>query len=202
MDSFWKWLMRANARGVFIVSVIVLVLVLAWWVWREFAPLERGISMVPGAGGTDKSRDSLGLLAFLEEERGRDSVQPPPYFFLNLPAPYVAPSTNAVATNLEPVVAVAPVKPADPKAAPPAPKKKEVTTLVYKGKVQRTDDQVLALIGDSKSGGSKFYRSGDEVCGMVLGEFSKEEARVAVGGEEVVLEFGKPANFEEGKHVE
>jgi len=144
METFWKWLLRANAKRVLIASVSVFVLVAAYWTWREFSPpKQRGL---PSSGSMpdDEDRGPLGLSVAL----GGNAISVPVNPFLPkgwqpprppVETPVVRPTRPTVVTRptaRRPVVRRRPTAPAvrerpavveGPAGGP------EVVTLVYKG---------------------------------------------------------------------
>jgi len=64
MDKLWKWLMRANARAVFVAALGTLLLVTGWWVREEIRSRDEPLGPVSGqaASPADKSPIRLTVL--------------------------------------------------------------------------------------------------------------------------------------------
>jgi hypothetical protein len=196
MEGFWKWLMRANARGVFISSVAALILVTGWWTWREFFFVGSDRGVLSGSGRREERR-GLGLLSVMEDmtKAGVHVAADDPFL-------------NPWATGREPSRPQRTWQRRRRRTARvpdvnTATRKSDTVSLTYKGIFKRSDGKEMALIGDSKSGDSSFYGIGDELHQVVVGKMGVEELEITTGdGSTVVLTIGVPGVFEEGKHVE
>lgn len=211
MDAFWKWLMRANARGVLIGGVIVLLLVCCWWGWREFTPLESEKAMKRKRGSEDP-RDGLGIISFLDDQlSARFNVsEKNPFFTRVLPSPpEMPPVLPEVGIGEAPVPPMMPergrptrrpfarlTKPVVPVVPKPEPKG-EVVTLEYKGIFKRSDGRTLALLRDSKSESSRFYAVGADLHGMKVAQFSQNRISIVRhDGTMAGVKLGEPTDFE------
>ena len=209
--------MRANARGVLIGGIIVLLLVCGWWGYREFAPLEAEKTVKRKSGSREKV-EGLGIISFLDEQlSARFGLSDKnPFFTRALPKPPDMPPALP-----EVGVAVTPVPPALPTPGRPAhrpfvqrvrpvlaPKatpepEGEVVTLEYKGIFKRADGRTLALLRDSKSESSRFYSVGSELHGMKVAQFSAERVNiVGPDGNMTGLKLGEPTDFELPENAE
>lgn len=209
MDTFWKWLLQANAKRVLAVSVLALVLVGAYWTWREFSPPKtRGLPS-SGSMADDGDRGPLGLL-LATTEQPQLSVNP----FLpkgwQPPRPPVETPTERPVRPERPGVVTRPVlrrpgvtpKPTVVRRRPPgdvpavAPKA-EVVTLIYKGMFQGTDGKTMALIEDSKQQRTRFYKMGRDVLGLKVDAISTTEVSITdLKGKVVPIKLREPKAFE------
>jgi hypothetical protein len=188
--------MRANARGVFACSMAALILVAGWWTWREFFPSGIDEAVFSGPGQKEERR-GLGLLGLMEQmtTAGVQVAGDDP--FLN---PWGA--GRVAARPQRPPRRIRRLDTAGTGEAPVA-RKPDTVSLTYRGIFKRSDGKEMALIGDSKSGGSSFYGEGDELHQVVVGAIGVEELEIVTAdGSAVTLEIGVPGVFEEGKHVE
>lgn len=201
MEAFWKWLMRANARGVLAGALLVLLLVMGWWGWREFhgPSVEKPLKphRQPRAGS-----QGLGLLAYLDQQlaAGEAMAVKDPFAGARRPARPSPPSTNVVVVVTHPPKAVEPVTPvaAVPMPAPPvaAPKAPETFELQYLGVMTRPDGRIMALVRDSKAGTTAFYAPGSVVRGVRLGRLTADAASViGADGTIRVVKVGESATF-------
>ncbi len=70
IDAFWKWLMRMDARGIFILSLVLFLATVGWWGWRAFRPDDRA-PVVPVAEGESPKLPSLkplGIVHFVSNQ--------------------------------------------------------------------------------------------------------------------------------------
>ena len=203
MESFWNWLMRANARAVLIVAVIAFLLVTAWWTWREVRPEDEPPPLVPSAAAS-RSYADLGLQEYLEREAAAGGGPPLP------PSPFRYPRSFRLVPP--PVATNAPPPKVSPTPAPhKAPPKPEPVVLTYRGIFVRTDGQTVALLQDSLSGGSGFWSIGDDL-GTIGPELAGAKiSGITTAGVEVVTRDGaslfltninQQATFLKGKHAD
>ena len=225
VDALWKWLMRANARGVLLCSVLALLLVIAWWMWKLSVPIRSDVKVFSRPGSAEGAAD-LGLLAFLEKQAAHSEYAPLNLFMhpdnakpladkpirptqkprADKPGAGSGPSTAGGAqggqTAPAPDSKTAPSKPASaaqPGAGAPRP---ETISLTYKGLFKRTDGKTVVLVEDSKTGSSRFYETEADIHGMKVGEAAPEGMRVLQDdGSQVTLRRGQPEIFEGTKHV-
>lgn len=189
METFWKWLMRTNARKVFLCALIALILVSGWWGWKLSRPPQYGeIKMV----STPKTRSHIGLginTLFSEEQKkmqydgnnpfNADDIQF--YYTSPLPSPKPRPSETIEEPSVQPF----------PRKPSPKVSKSEPVYLTYKGLFQRTDGKIVALIENSKSKQSEFYEGGQEIFGLKINEIRMEEILLTNNvGEEVIIKRG------------
>jgi hypothetical protein len=206
MDSFWQWLMRANARGVCAAAIAGLLLTGGWWTWREFAPAPQD-SRLKTHDRRDRKWEALGLMAMVDSILSPTNGVPANPFVIpgkRRARPAVALTPGQTGPVVEPdvkivqvdgvKVTVAPgepdrtfeaafaVKP-KPKPTPPATKpavkperEPPPVSLTYRGMFRRPDGKPVALIEDSESEGSRFYEVGQEAFGLEIGEPGDEGA--------------------------
>ena len=227
MEEFWKWCMRANARGVLFCALAALAVATAWWTWCEIRP---GVAEdhLPAAGPRkDAPESGLGILDYLTEQLNAGATEVPGNPFMSSDAPWhwkpnirwtvripravpaaptppapTPPAPTPPPTGTTPT-APAPAAPA-PAPTPPAPAPApDKVSLTYHGVFRRPDGTVLALIEDSQTGKKAFYSSGTEIHGVTLGEIriSGVQYRTSDGhaGEMIMRE---PASFSGGRDVQ
>lgn len=209
METFWKWLMHTNARGVFCCSLSALVLVTGWWTWKEFAPVENDglVSPIP-APGKEKPLEGLNLLAFLDKQLSVDAANAPSGAFLSPPSSLSRsgklkkphnPRTSGHKTRPGPEAADHKPRPGQSNKAP----KPVTVSLTYRGVFKRPDGRIMALIEDSKTESSSFYLAGNNLYGLKIGDIEMEQVDIIrVDGSSVSLKLGEPEVFEEGEHAD
>jgi hypothetical protein len=208
MDAFWKWFMRANARGVSAGLLLALLGTSGFWVWKLRQQIRESR---PGATQPTRAslRGDLGLLAFLDEQAALPFPQVKGSPFgpnVNYVPPVdppvgVPPDTNQVMVTVAPPDGAPPaVRPkVERTPPPPRPPKPPPLSLTYKGIFQGTDGKVKALIEDSKSKRAAFYKAGDSVCGLRVGSIEKLTLDVETpDGASARLTVGESKTFEEG----
>jgi len=211
MENFWKWLMRANARAVFLGSIVALVCVGAWWTWKELSPVAYRFPPPP-PGSVAPPPAGLGVMAYLEQQAALAAAAPPDPFRLPTPParPAVAPRRDG---DVARPTAPSPAPPEQPRAddaarphrtpvatapAQPARAKSGSVALTYRGLFRRPDGRVVALIEDSKSRSSEFYAAGDALFGVQVGDIAEDHAEmIRADGSSVDLQLGEPASFRE-----
>lgn len=213
MDSFWKWLMRTNARGVLLAAVFGLLLVTTWWVWREFAPLE-DIALPTSGKAMVRRHKQITLLSFVDEQVALGPLRLANNPFLSpvrrrLYQPALPNLSGLV--PITPIVGIGPVTPRPPARVTPTvtPEKepagppvanlggRRTISLVYRGMLQRPDGTTMALIEDSETKASAFYPTSTGLYGMRVGKIDTEELNVtSMDGEDVTLRIGEPIVFQ------
>lgn len=201
MDAFWKWLMRANARGVFLGAVIALLLVVAWWTWREFAPPPR--EELQTSRRAEREDRRLGIAACLDAELAaaaawsRANPFPTYRFRPRLPTP-PEPAPDPVPI---PTPTPTPWPTPAPPPAPPLKPPRETFTMEYKGVMSRPDGGMAALLRESRSGSTDFYEMGAHVHGVRIGRFNTRSVLLTCpGGEMKELSVGESGTFEVLQH--
>jgi hypothetical protein len=208
MDKIWKWLMRANAKGVLACAVVGLIAVSAWWAWRDLRPYvpKQDAASVTGRREMVLGGD-LGVMAYLRTQGMAGATQVPGNPFMSSDKPWhwalpvrrerlrivvddATPPVVALVAEVPrgvpaeeplPRLAVAPLVPVVPEVeVPPPPIPPKITSIVltYRGVFERPDGTVLALIQDSESTKSAFYQSGDEIFGVKLVNIATTNATV------------------------
>lgn len=171
MDAFWKWLMRANARGVFGGLLAALLFVMAWWLWKAFAP-PRAERIPPSRRTVVESQPSLGIVAFMDREAAAGATLPRTNPFQGPMPPRIHPPPvkppKVEPPKVEPPK-VEPPKVEPPKVEPPPPKPRETITLQYQGVYRDTSGRTAALLRDSRSGTVSFHRTGTDFSGVRVG---------------------------------
>ena len=162
MDTFWTWLMRANARAVLGVSLVALAVVLAWWGWRELAPpADYMPSGVPRAETPE--RLPLGLLARIEREASREPAPPKDSPFVDRGRRVERPRPP----RPDPPRLPRPLDDGEGAYTEPPPRRLTVT-LEFRGLLQSSDGVQQALIHDGREGSTRFRRIGDTLYGFRL----------------------------------
>jgi hypothetical protein len=196
MDAFWKWLMRANARGVFLCALIALFLVSGWWIWRAMSPIDYDAGLLHG-GGRKAGRVGLGLVAYMEKQLEAGLTVPQNPFYHVVPRVPVRPPTGPTTPPRPPK---RPTPPKGPVLKPP--KKPERVTLTYYGVYKQNQKQTYALVYDSRKKRRSLYRLGTAVYGLTITGIEQEALTVKPArGKPLVMKFGDAHVFEEGKHV-
>jgi hypothetical protein len=226
MDEFWKWLMRANARGVFLAAVLALLAVLAWWVWKEYAPPKEVAIPTSSKEPRRGHRGGLPVLQFMKEQLDLGQIRLASNPFLspmrrnmyqpNLPEIAALTPRNPL-ENLVPRPSPSPAIPSRPPVAPPpklpprmappppapsAPPAAPPVTVTYRGMLQRPDGRVMALIEDSESGTSTFYDAERTLFGLRVTLVGRDEVTALTPkGRLVTLKMGQPVPVPGGAHA-
>ena len=202
MESFWKWLTAANARGVFIGALVGLAGVLGYWIWNEVTAKKPVAIAIPAKFKYDVQAkpaliDFLVNDAFTSRYESVESPFMPPVRKKKDPSP--PPET----TPTEPKVAVSP--PAPPAPPPPKPPKPEVKKIcvVYRGRIVQPEGQVVALFEDQFMGRTRTYKPGSLLYGFKIGEIGlKVVALISENGATNLLRLGRSEAIKEQDHVE
>ncbi|MBA4389083.1 MAG: hypothetical protein C0404_13965 [Verrucomicrobia bacterium] len=195
MDNFWKWLIKANARAVFVCALLVLLLVIAWYAWRVTRPVAfESLPQSPQTG--ERNRPRLGIIAYLDQQYDENKMPAGRNPFAAPPAQpvtnvvVVVPETNTTATSKPPV------KKPDP------PRKVDVLNITFRGYMKRTDGKEIVFIEDSKSKAQKPCVLNDKVHGITITGVGLTEVKGQLeGGGDIILKLNTPAVFEDGKYV-
>ena len=199
MEALSKWLMKTNARLVFICTVIALIGASAYWFWQISRPLDMSVDF-PVKANKDPLT-SLGLLGFVNRQLSPESYALPGNSFLTpgTPerlynrAPVTPPATNII------VKADPPPKP-KPKPEPkPKPKPKVPPVQVtYRGIFKKTDGTKTALIEDSRTARKSFYEVGENISGATVEDIGDSSLQLKMpGGKVVELSFGEAVSISE-----
>jgi hypothetical protein len=182
MNEVWQWLIKADARRIFLCFLVCLVLVIAWSTWEAVGPTEN--EALPRQTTTKSSQQGLGIIAFLSSELAMNTEAPQ-----NLFGPYEQRRQSTVQRD-----------PGETQRIAPPPRKPPTFSLTYGGIMERTDGKVLALIEDSKSKHSRFYSAGQAVCGFKVVEITSETLTgTGPDGTSVTLKIHVPRTLEEGR---
>jgi hypothetical protein len=210
MDAFWKWLMRSNARWVFYCALVALLLVIGYWAWREYTPLEQ-TAPLPTSALKDSPTPVLDIGDVLDRSLASAPAQGPVNVFRAPEPPSPPPPSVPPPAPNKPPPAAPPVQPTvptvanppevQPPSAPPV-KVRDTVSLTYRGLLKRTDGKVLALIEDSKSKGGVFYSVSNQLFGVRVGGIDTHQATVTLSdGSVLPLKLGEPVVFEGGKRA-
>ncbi len=220
METFWKWLLHANAKRVLASSVLVLVLVMAYWTWREFSP-PKTPGLPSGNMSQKEERHSLGFQVALGDQpaeivnpflpKGWQPPRPPVEVAVETGTadPAVRPTRPGVVARpviRRPIVRATRTRPAvagerrptrTVVVQPGAAAGPETVTLVYKGVFQGTDGKAMALIEDSRQQRSRFYKTGRDVLGLKVGDITTTEVTITdLKGKVVPVKLREPMAFE------
>lgn len=215
MESLWKWLLRANARTVFLGAVVGLCAVTMGWAYREMFPSAYAFDL-SARRHAPVNRESIGLLTFLERQLSSEFSVVPRSPFFSYDPPAVRPDPKRTAVKPPPETPAAPAVPEKspggeptPAAAVPAgrtaprPRAPDKPPLVatYRGMLKRPDGKTLALIYDSLSGKTRFHNVDDGMFGLRV-------RNIGPGGLEVTgphdtairMMLGKPVELPGASH--
>lgn len=230
MDRIWKWLMRANAKGVLACAMVGLIGVISWWAWREFRPYVPKNEPPPIGGGRKMVLGGdLGVMEYLRAQSNAGAMQVPGNPFMSSDEPWhwarrvrrtlrievesSGPPPVVQKRGMPPPVRIVktppreePIEPVPVRVVvPPRTSPTRVTSVVltYRGVFERPDGTVLALIQDSESTKSAFYQSGDELYGVKLVDIAMTNATVeTLDGVDVALILSEPLKFVDGRHAD
>lgn len=220
MERFWKWLMRANARAVFMVSAVALLLALGWWVRDEVRPRPVPSLMPAATAGVSPSRTSdmrLEVLDYVEAQLALDPSLIPETPFRpiregrrrrrvvasDMPE-MEGPDPGAVEEGGLPVGPIGRFlrtprgRPSgEPETGP------VVARLVYRGLFTRSDGSRLALIEDESTNRRSFHPIGTTLHGLHL-EAAGPGGAVAkqANGEALHMPIGEQVSISEGLSID
>lgn len=189
MVNFWRWMARANARAVFFCLLAGLLIVTAWWIYKEHAPTQVP-TYVPAAPVKDQSLVDLGVLAFINEQLAIAGkyVRRDPYFH------EFEPRRISEVSAPGPLVEVvdAPVEP--PRLSPPPPPSgPKMVTLLYHGMVVRPDGKTVAILENKDTGRSFSLTNGAVVGAYQVQNIAMKEIELSRSdGTPVILNLGSP----------
>jgi len=192
MNGFWKWLMKTNARLVFMCALVALIGAGAYWGWQLTHPID--VKPFMAAGTKKKSKTDLGLLGFVNRQLSPDLYALPGNSFLTPGTPermYVKTERPPPPAERPPKEIVKPPPPPPPPVKPPPPPPPPPVKLTYKGIMKREGMQ-KAWIMDSESKKSSFYDVGEKIFGATLDSMTMTEAHITLpNGTSLELKFGK-----------
>ena len=186
MDRLWKWLMHADAKALFVGSVVLFVAVAALVAWLRFGHASVPLREPPTARQTGVTEGTtnrnLGVLEFVTNQLSADVATAPTCPFrpdIDTMLAHQAAGTLAGMTNrvrrvpFDPFAKLRPPRSATP-AAPVIP------VLAYRGYFQRPDGEYAALFHDSVDDSSKFFTPGTDAVlrGVCLLTADKHAAKV------------------------
>lgn len=194
MNAFWKWLMKTNARLVFVCALVALMVAAGYWAWQLLTPVD--VEPMLPVSLKKKVKTDLGLLAFVDRQLSPDLYKLPGNSFLTPGTPereYVRSVVPVPAVTNRPPKPI-PIRPPDPppivKPTPPGPPPVKLT---YKGIYRASDGTEMAWIEDSQSNGKSFYDIGATIFGATIESITTTEAHITLpNGSSLELKFGKP----------
>lgn len=231
MEKFWKWLMRADAKALFAVTMLVGLGVVMWVGYHGFRrePARATQSLAP------REALSLDLLSFVEQQLRVDASWFPTTPFRPSAGRRVMPArptngADVTFVSTDPAVSAdpsAPAVPADPgqlpgpvrvptrstrrprrvrppRRPPPAgPAQPAPVVLTYHGVLERSDGVSLALVADSSQQGRRFYSVGDDLAGMRVTRVGTDALWVRdTEGEQLRISNDQPVTCLDGRQVE
>ncbi len=202
--SAGNWLRKANAKAVFVCLLVSFLGVSAFWGYRLMSEVKKP-TITPNSRSRSQKNLPLGVIA-LADSVGRTISESFPSA-----SPFAgAPATPRRRTRPEYTERKRPPinsfldrfrnRPAD--TDQPHINRPETVSLVYKGIFKRSDGVKMALIENSKSGRSSFYKSDSDIFGMTVKAIEAETVEILQeNGEPVVLDRDHSAVFVEGQHA-
>lgn len=201
--SAGRWLRKANAKAVFTCLLISLLCVSGFWAYRLMSEIKKP-SLAPNSRSRNQKNLPLGVIALADTigetiAESFPSVSP----FAGAPAvprqrtrpQYTERKKPALNSFLDRFRKKEPVE-------KPRINRPETVSLVYKGIFKRSDGVSMALIENSKSGRSSFYKSDGDIFGMTVSGIEAETVEIIQeNGDPVVLQRDQSAVFVEGKHA-
>jgi len=195
MENFKRWLMKTNARVVFVCSLLALLVAIGYWTWLLIKPI--GVEIPLPTRISNKSLASLGLLGFVNQQLSPDAYALPDNSFLTpgtpervyhrIDQPPVKPPPIKPPPVKPPPVKPPPIKPPSIKP-PPAPP----VTITYMGIFKKTDGRKVAWIKDSRTKSRAFYDIGDDIFGATLENITATSVQIRhPDGTTTELLFGK-----------
>jgi hypothetical protein len=217
MDHFWKWLMRTDARSIFVAALLLFILVTGWLVWGTFQP-RAAVPPTPVATESVKltSFRPLGVMNLISNQFSAQT--------LVVPVNPFRPTFEAMVRNPESgdwqsianVKAVesnqqkhadrqqgsdthadrtrhGPRGNGDPDPANADPGPPPIPQFAFKGMFQRPDGRIAAYVG-STVGGGRFLAVGDRLEGFEVVDASAEGVtlRMADGTKRVLAKGDGP----------
>ena len=196
MENFKKWLMKTNARVVFVCALLALLVAIGYWAWVLITPI--GVETPLPKRINEQSLTSLGLLGFVNQQLSPDAYALPDNSFLTPGTPErvyhrvkqpVKPPVKRPPRKKPPQVKQIPIKPPKPYASP--------VRITYRGIFKKTDGRKVAWIENSKTKGKAFYDIGDNVFGATLENITATSAQIKnPDGTSTELLFGKSISIE------
>lgn len=226
MDMFWKWLMRANAKALFAVTLLACLGVVLWVgvnvLRKEPARASRSLPA--------RTPQHLDLLSFVDTQLRVDAAWFPTTPFRPSVGRRVMPArpdvvagggTPTLPTQFEPFerpttggVVRRPVRgrrtkgkvpsrrPVRGQPLSPSSQEAQPIVLTYHGVLQRSDGVTLALVADSSSQSRHFYRVGDELAGMQVARVGDDALWVRdAAGAQLRLTSGDPVTCLDGRLI-
>jgi len=192
MNAFWRWLLRANARMVFLCLLALLCAVSGWWAWKEFgAPVPK--QTLPSSGeptAPDPLRDPVVFLT-RQQQVPAEAYAGNPFAGAFSPKKRVTHSEPSTKARYKPM----------PRTRRPRARRKQKPSLIsltYRGMIVRPDGRAAALIEDRASGRSSFYDAGSVLYGFRIGAIEFSRVLLDQGdGSKIPLELGKARTFVE-----
>jgi hypothetical protein len=202
--STGQWLRKANAKAVFACLLVAFLGVSAFWVYSLMSEVKKP-SIAPLSRSRNLKNLPLGVIALADSVSASindsfPSVSPfagAPAVPKNRTRPEYTPRTRP---DIDSFLNRFRRKPADSNR--PEVNRPETVSLVYKGIFKRSDGVKMALIENSKSGRSSFYKIDGDIFGMTLNTIEAESIEILQeNGEPLVLQRDQSAVFVEGKHA-
>ena len=199
MDRFWKWLTGMDARGIFIASLLLFLLVSGWWGWKAFRPQPAPAVVAPAAQPVElPPYKPLGILAFVSNQFAPGALVVPvnpfrPTFeamISNRASEVVQSLQNGTPSGRPPLdrswawllrrsqpsgrrqqSATQSSSPETSGESPPPPP--SPPTLTYRGMLERPDGTIAAFLHDSARGAGRFVNTGDRLYNIEVAAVHK-----------------------------
>ena len=225
MNAFWKWLIRADGRMVFLCTVAVFCVVAVWWGWRISQSVDAPAAQ--HSSTTDRPASAeLALNSFLRRESNTQlySVPATPFLYIERRRPprdprprhdpvedpaqleRTAQTQQTVDTDITAVVSVdnggvsTEVRPPRVDPQPRQPDPGPPLRLTYRGYMHRSDGTMLALIEDSRSESSAFHPVGTNLFDITIKHPDGDSLEVlSPAGTSYTIRRGQPAYFINGE---
>lgn len=193
MQQLWNWLMRADAKALFIACLLALVAMLGWRGYVEYDAYRDAAAAAEAVKVPPKLPDfppyqGFGILEYVAEQSRDDNRA--------LPVDLFRPSLDAMVSNLVTEILTNPEFVVEQPPAAPVPaerptlrpgeenlfelvqrpdgqwvrrtRQQPAPELTYNGVFRRTDGRIAAWISERNSRTTKFYGEGDDVFGAKL----------------------------------
>lgn len=193
--SFWRWLMHANAKRVLYYSLVCLLGVSAWWMWKEFAPPSSLTGIQHGAPDRAKHTQIEAVRLMDKQLAVSASVSGDPFVLRSYRRwRWTRPRKRTTSTPVSP----RPTKPTTAKTTRVTPGETSIG-LVYHGMWILTDGKTGARIENRTSKTAGFYSPGDKLYWMKVIKVEQDYVEIeSPDGKVVRLRRGSPIIFRKG----
>ncbi|MDD5706848.1 MAG: hypothetical protein PHR35_13070 [Kiritimatiellae bacterium] len=187
MDRFWKWLMRMDARGIFLISLLLFLAAVGWRGWAVFHPARTPAPAPAPVNGEPLKLPAfreLGAIGFVSNQFSADALVVPVNPFRPTFEAMVSNEASVAMQTLQTGGGAAaggagskrtirirrpkdeqPAQPPTAAAQPAVPPTPPPVVLTYRGMLQRPDGTIAVYLHDSRKGGGRFAVIGDKLYG-------------------------------------